>query len=485
MKIRSRTLWALAAGMALLGSWLLFDTLPGAGWTVWVAVASLGLVGITARLEALGTPVAPVAVMGGAATVVAGSAMVTSNPIINVLCCAAVILVLALQMLLSGGREWRPLTLPLTLAAPFLAFGSAVAESVRRAVGLTNELRSPLGGALLRGAALTLPVLIIFALLLSNADPVFAGWRNTADAWLEGLDFLPRAIFFLALLTLVVGAYGFAAAQRSVTLPTPTSEWRILGATERLMLLGSVAALFWVFLAVQLSYLFGTSPAQPGSGVTFAEYARSGFAELTVVSTATALLIIAGEVLGRPEGGRRKALRVVTIAVLVAVMLLVASAFNRVLLYEEAYGHTVARLYGKTYMIAVAFGVVALGLEIAGKFNSGRLFRRVLAVVTILFVGLAYWNHEAWIASRNIDRFQAGGELDIHYLIRELSPDALPAVGERLTELPPAEQEAIREEVRLRYSEQGSNFDRSWHEWNVSRSRAERSLAQDFGVVVR
>ena len=477
--MKPRTLWLLVLIIALLGAWLLFETLPGASWPAWVGVASLGLTGVAG---CQGNRSSPVMVTGVTATLLAGATMVTSNTIILVLACGGVILFLAMQMLFSTSSDWRPLTLPFALLAPVLAFGNAIIEAIRRIVGLTNELRSPSGGAIVRGGLLTLPVLIIFGLLLSGADPTFAAWRNGLEEWVARLSFLPRTIFFFALFTIVLGAFGFAAAGRSVSLRTPVSGWQILGTTERLMLLGSVAALFWIFLAVQLSYLFGTSPSELGSGVTYAEFARRGFAELTVVSTAAVLLIVVGEVLGRPAGDRTGALRAITLVVLVAVMLLVTSAFRRVLLYEEAYGFTVARLYGKTYMISVGLGLVALGLEIARGFEPGRLFRRALTIVTILFIGLAYWNHEGWIASRNLDRFAAGGDLDVPYLTRELSPDAIPVLAARLGELPPAERQEIQDEVRQRYAEQGRNFDRRWYEWNLSRTRAQESLKQGFGI---
>jgi Domain of unknown function (DUF4153) len=68
-----------------------------------------------------------------------------------------------------------------------------------------------------------------------------------------------------------------------------------LGSTERLILLTSVAALFWLFLAVQVGYFFGNLPRIVASGVTFAEYARRGFGELSIVASASALLIVVSE----------------------------------------------------------------------------------------------------------------------------------------------------------------------------------------------
>src|SRR3989304_4167749 len=184
-------------------------------------------------------------------------------------------------------------------------------------------------------------------------------------------------------------------------------------------------------------------PRIPAAALTFAEYARRGFAELTIVASASALLIVVSERYGNDDG-RRGILRLLTFAVIGAVLLLLGSAFRRVWLYEAAYGFTTARLYAQVYMGAVAVGLVMLSLEVTRAFDAGRLFRRAAAAATILFIALIYWNHEAWIASRNMDRFASTGKLDVAYLTGGLSPDAIPTIVERL----PSIAQPMRSDIR-------------------------------------
>ncbi|MCU1437970.1 MAG: hypothetical protein JWP66_1057, partial [Naasia sp.] len=331
-----------------------------------------------------------------------------------------------------------------------------------------------------RGIAITVPVMIGFALLLAGADPVFAGWRDAVARLVASWEFVPRLVFFGALLVVVLGAYGHASTEPS-RAPTPegTVPARWLGSTERLMLLAGVAALFWLFLAVQLGYLFGNLARVAASGVTFAEYARRGFAELSIVASASALLIVVSERYGNTDG-RERPLRFLTFAVIAAVLLLLGSAFRRVWLYEAAYGYTTARLYAQVYMCAVAAGLVVLALEIARALDAGRLFRRAATTATLLFIALAYWNHEAWIARRNIDRFASTGRLDVAYLARELSPDAVPAIAERLPSLPEPARSELRRAVRERYVARTDLRQGAWFEWNLARSEARRALAASF-----
>jgi hypothetical protein len=418
--------------------------------------------------------------MGGAPIVIAGAAAVTASPALSALICLAIVFLLAILMLLTAGPSPRTVTARFAATAPLVALRLAAVQAMRRAVEATGRIRSTRARAWVRGLAITLPVLVGFALLLAGADPVFAAGRDAVGNLLSSWEFVPRVVFFLALLVVVLGAYGYASvAPERTPAVEGQAPGRWLGSTERFMLLAGVAALFWLFLALQLGYLFGNLPRIPASGVTFAEYARRGFGELSVVASVTALLIVVSERHGN-DGGRERTLRLLTFAVIAAVLLLLASAFHRVWLYEAAYGFTTARLYAQVYMCAVGVGLAVLALEVAGDFDAGRLFRRAAAAATILFIALIYWNHEAWIASRNMDRFASTGMLDTAYLTEGLSPDAIPAIAERLPALPEPMRSDIRRAVRERQARRDEGRQRAWFEWNLASSRARQSLDASF-----
>ena len=457
---------------------MFYDAKPGINWVLWTVAAVAGLF-LVARPR--GQLSLAVIATGGAAIVIAGAAAVTANGPIQGLIALAVASFLAMQMLLSTGLARPAITARFTITAPFVALRLAVSQAIRRSVEATHLIRSARARGWVRGLAITLPVLAAFALLLAAADPVFAAWRDAVGNLIASWDFVPRVVFFLVLLVIVLGAYGYASLEpgNAPSTESPAAQ-RWLGSTERLILLGGVAGLFWLFLALQLGYLFGTLPRIPASGMTFAEYARRGFGELSIVASASALLIVASERYGRDDG-RKVRVRLLTFAVIAAVLLLLGSAFHRLRLYEVAYGFTTARLYAHVYMCAVALGLLALSFEAAGDFDPGRLFRRAVAAVTMLFIALIYWNHEAWIARQNIDRFASTGQLDIFYLARGLSRDAVPAIAERLPSLPEPARSDLRRAVLARYAARAEERPRAWFEWNLADSRARRALSESFG----
>lgn len=381
-------IWAVAAAVAAFGAWVLYDALPGINWVLWTGAATAGLVTLTIRRHQGNSPRA-VIFLGAVPVVIAGAAAVTASPHILALVFLAVVLLLAMQMLLATGPSTRSITVRFAAAAPLVALRTAVIEAARRGVEATSLVGSARAREWIRAIAITLPVVLGFAALLAGADPVFAEWRDAVGQFMAGWEFVPRLVFFVALLVIVSERYG-------------------------------------------------------------------------------------------RDDGRGRALRFFTFAVIAAVLLLLASAFRRVWLYEDAYGFTTARLYAQVYMCAVAAGVVVLSLEVAGKFDAGRLFRRAAAAVTILFVVLIYWNHEGWMARRNMDRFASTGKLDVAYLARELSPDAIPAVAERLHTLPEPLRSELRRAVWEHSAAPRNRRQRAWFEWNLARARAWRALDRSF-----
>ena len=472
-------MWAAALIVAGIGAYIMYDALPGVNWGIWTAFASVGLIVTMRTRRALNSSTL---LMLATATVLAAGSSVTADPLIDALICISVILFLGLAMLLSVDPGLDRITAGLVISAPFIAFANALAASFMRVSDLSHVVRSGRARAAVRGTVITIPVVLVFALLLSNADPVFAGWRDEVWRIIETWSFIPRTVFFFALLTVTLGAYSFAALKPlalSSPLPGPGagSPNRWLGATERLILLSGVAALFWLFIGVQLSYLFGNAPSLPGSGITFAEYARRGFGELTIVATCSVILILMTERYGQTDGyGGR--LRTLTIALLIAVLIILVSAFHRVSLYEAAYGYTVSRLYAQVYMLVVAAALIALAVGVLGTLDIGVLFRRVFVVAVSAFLILVFWNHEAWIASANIDRVATTGKLDARYIARDLSPNAIPVIVTRLPSLPDPLRSELHGQLVARYGTRRRLPPGRWFEWNLRREQAREALAR-------
>src|SRR5439155_559848 len=87
-------------------------------------------------------------------------------------------------------------------------------------IGLNWSLWMTLSAASLglagRGAAMALPVITVLALLPAGADPILARARDTVLELIERVDFIPRLVFFGALLAGALGAGGVTLREGAV-----------------------------------------------------------------------------------------------------------------------------------------------------------------------------------------------------------------------------------------------------------------------------
>jgi hypothetical protein len=469
-------LWSTAVMVAATGTWILFDGAWGVNTVVWTATVCASLL-LCAR-SAGGRDASRLAIPIGLAMLLAGGTAVTTNGALHGWTVVALMFFLAIATLIAADGPGAHIGALFMARAPLAAAGRGLAEFVRRVNELTERLSADRARPWVRGALLASPILVLFALLLADADPIFATARRSLRETLEAWDFLPRAAFFATSMVAALGAGGLAlrgssAAVRLTTSPTKAAQH--IGPTERAIVLGGVAVLFAVFLLLQLSYLFGNAPAVTGSGVTFAEYARRGFNELTIVASLCALLVIAldGAV---DRGGPARLARLIAILVVAETLLLLVSAFRRVWLYEAAYGFTTTRLYAQTYMVVVASMLTMLGWEIQRGLDAHRLARRTATLAALAFAALVYWNHEAWIVRVNVARAAQTGSLDAAYLVNGLSLDAVPALVDAQASAPEPVALALRQALQARHAATAARPCR-WFEANIRHVRATAALA--------
>ena len=459
-------LWSAALAVAMLGTSLLFSARAGVNWPLITLTALLALLGC-ARLRggaAGGTPCPVpwrVLLTGALAQALAIGAAVCADPAFQG------VIAITVTSLLANAIALTPLTAPAGLGLEFL----------RRLEETVLLAASSRWRPLVRGVALALPVVGLFGLMLAPADPLLAAARDRLGELLTKWDALLRVLFFGTLFVLMGGACGLMV-RRPVDPPVapPLMDRAGIGAVERIIVLGGVTILFAGFLALQFSYLFGDLPRTVGSGVTFAEYARRGFAELTIVaSLCVVLIVVLDHGVSRKARGWRT--RAVELALLGELVLLLVSACRRRLLYEDAYGFTTARLYGQGYMVWLTATLCIVGVELRRRFDGHRMIRRAGVAAVLTLVGLIYWNHEAWIVERNVARFAATRQFDARYVVWSLSLDAVPAVVAALDALPPDAAQPVRAELQKRYpSDTQEHLD--WYEWNLRRNAAQQALSR-------
>ncbi|MEU2041959.1 DUF4153 domain-containing protein [Nocardia niwae] len=308
--------------------------------------------------------------------------------------------------------------------------------------------------------AVTVVLLAVFVPLLGSADALFAALLETVTPDVDPPSVLRWTVLFAVAGLGVLGALFVLAGPPPPA--TAAAGGRTLRRPEWALPVGALAILFAAFVATQFVALFGGDDyVQETSGLTYAEYARTGFWQLSAVTVLTlAVLMVVLRWAAQDTAADRWWLRGLLTAVSVLALVIVASALGRMWIYQQAYGFTVLRLLVEACELWLGV-VYVLVLAAVLRLRRAWLPRAVLGTAMVALLALAVADPERLIAQQNIDRWQRGKALDIDYL-GTLSPDILPAT-DRLPE-------PLRADIRsrLRADLDGD----TWRSWNLSRAGA-------------
>jgi hypothetical protein len=343
----------------------------------------------------------------------------------------------------------------------------------------------------LRGIVIALPVVAIFASLLSSADPIFA--RRLGDLIklfnIENLpEYIFRLVYILVIAYALAGIYLHAAQKSGEALEEKTWIYPFLGFTEASIVLGSVVALFAAFVIIQFQYFFGGQANIGIEGYTYSEYARKGFGELVAVAFFSLLLLLGLGAITRRENDAQKRIFTglgIVLVGLVTVMLI--SAYQRLVLYETAYGFSRLRTYTHIFMVWLGLLLVAVVvLEATHRERTAGLAMLLTALGFIVSLGLL--NVDAFIVERNVQReiegsgqatsSTTGAALDTQYFLN-LSDDAVPALVAAYQD--PALPDAVQEQVGaslacIRYARDKDSQELPWQSFHFSRYAADQAL---------
>jgi hypothetical protein len=319
--------------------------------------------------------------------------------------------------------------------------------------------------ALARGALLGVPVMIVVGVLLAVADPIFASWLD--------LSAVPGHLVLA-----VIGAWavagllrGLSAVRPSPALPPAPS----LGTVEAACVLSGLCALYAAFVSAQFVALSGAGRhILVTQGLTYAQYARSGFFELLACAAITLLVLLGVRACTSPAQPLLAALSGLTVALTIGIMVV---AIRRLELYEAEFGLTMLRLACLVSAAWIGIVFVLLGCTLWRRGLPGRLFPAAVIVSGLVVVGA--WgaaNPAAIVARTNLHRAEHGQSFDVGHAA-SLGPDAMPALLAGARYLPSAQATGLRYVICARSAGKHDGL-----AFNVSRFSAGNALAQACDV---
>jgi uncharacterized protein DUF4153 len=340
------------------------------------------------------------------------------------------------------------------------------------------------------GVGLAAPFVVIFAVLFSSADAVFArSLENIFDLKriAEALSETPgRLVIALAVAWPAAGALtALWRVPRDYAAPRSRSLLAADTGTVALML---VAGLFAIFVTLQLAYLFGGRDTLDAATITYSSYARRGFFELIGAVALVGVLLFGLELAVRGRG-RVYLGSALTLLALTAVVL--ASAWYRLDLYQQAYGWTELRFYANA---AIAFLGLALAI-FAWSVSRDRMSYALqpLALAGVL-VALAVngLGPSAFVARANIARVldpstlpvDASRTLDADHLI-DLGGGAIVELVDAFPRLPTSQRLYADILLRIELSRRDEDRAADWQGWNFERERERVALVRARDQLLR
>jgi hypothetical protein len=268
---------------------------------------------------------------------------------------------------------------------------------------------------ILIGIGFSLPLLFVVGALLMSADSVFEEMLVSLPAFLLQLNFLEG--FFRTLFVIIAALlfFGLFQAIRMKRFPKQSydpykkaTEWE--GVTS-VTILSILNLLYGLFAAVQFTYFFGGSLEE---GFTYAEYARRGFFELSMVTLINWTLLISFLTFVKASTKINRVLKILYTLLIVFSAILLASAYQRLSMYEAAYGYTIDRVLAHGFMILLmvifAYTLIKVWLE------KVSLLHFYLIGAILFYTGLNAVNVEQVVTKQNIARYEMTEKVDIDYL---------------------------------------------------------------------
>lgn len=368
-------------------------------------------------------------------------------------------------------------------------FGSYFREITRAIIGACGHAPRPFtdGNAFIKarergkdnkaryvifGLCLAAPCILFLCMILMAADMVFA---NLVEELFSNFR-LPEkmlSILFLCFFGFFSAYCGISYAARGTERNTKgeNTGWEPVLAITVTALIG---LLYLAFCGIQAGYLFAARLQLP-DGITYAEYARSGFFQLLFICVLNLILVL----WVKKHFLKSRLLDIILLVISACTLVMTASSAFRMALYIAAYQLTFLRAAVLTALAAIALLMAGAMIFIARPGFS--FFRYGAAVTGSVYLIFSFAHVDYFIASYNlsqIDREEAS--IDYEYL-SGLSTDAAPAVAAYIRKQE-TKQSGHRWYRRYLLQNAADVTQNSFRNFNLSHALA-RDILEDFAEV--
>ena len=330
------------------------------------------------------------------------------------------------------------------------------------------------------GLAISIPLLTIIISLLASADRVFKHFIDEIASSFGSINisgFSVQGVIVL-LITIIAFSYTWSFSnsndsnQNQLQSSSIETNERSLDPIISITILGVINCVYLAFTFIQFAYMFSALNNALPPDFTYAEYARRGFFELLMVTLINFSLLLCSIKLTRKDGKLvARTVQLLHSLLVLCTLVILASAYFRMSLYETAYGYTYLRVLTHSFMMFLCVLFMIAFYKIWNERIS--LLKPYIVVSIMAYMIINFANIDVLIAKNNVDRYLETGKLDTHYL-RNLSYDSIPELVSLL------DDKKVSTDIKKYLVEQQRVISKkqSWQSFNLSQHKAKQVLSQ-------
>lgn len=346
----------------------------------------------------------------------------------------------------------------------FLPFGKignffrVVTSGIRDKVKLTDKTKKTLKALLI-----VIPITLLVLWLLTSADMVFGNYFSKIFKvfdYIPNNNILQRTIVVFLLFTYIGSTLIYSMNPEK----TETKRKNLDYVTIRL-LLTVLNIIYVVFDIIQIRSLL---LHHVGNTITYAEYARQGFFQLMFISVINLVIILLSK-----STKETKYNKFMSISMIFLTLIIIASSFIRMYLYESTYGYTILRL--GVYVILITEVLLLIPTIIYIFNHKFKILRSYLYITVFVYTFINLFSIEKIITENNIKRYFIKDDIDIMYL-ENYNYDNIPQLYELFKK---TDDEELKHEIVLYFYNMKNNMEfenDSIFEYSYSKQEAKKIL---------
>lgn len=351
-----------------------------------------------------------------------------------------------------------------------IVFTSVLGKVFKQSV---NEDKFIIWKKILIGLLISIPVLYVVLTLLMSADTQFERLMGEIPQLFQVID-EEKVIRVIVVLIYTFAFFGLLQVLFQKEIKAIIHKENVqsfnMDAIITITVLVLINAVYLLFTVVQFKYFFSGSLQD---GFTFAEYARKGFFELmfvTLINLSITVLVL--NFVKTAAIIIKRLIQILLTMLVLSSAVMLTSAFMRLSMYEAAYGFTFIRVMVYSFMIFLV--VIYLYTLFRIWIEKLSLFHFYFISSLLYYTAMNMIDVEKIVVTKNIDRYEQTGKVDLHYL------NSLPTTGvlglielyEKNSEIPGL-KEILKERKKHAYEETSN-----WQSYNLKRELAKEKLKQ-------